>query len=125
MRHEINQPDFGMGKKKLEIYVMGLIICSILTLIAFGVVMKNTLPKWSIFTIIYSAACMQFLVQLICFLRLNIQTKQGQMNVMSILFTIVILITIIMGSLWIMWNLNYYMMYDPVNIDPYYFSLPK
>ncbi len=108
--HEISQPDYGTGKKKLGIYVVGLICCSILTLIAFGMVMANMFPRWAVFTVIYSAACMQFLVQLFCFLRLNTQTKQGKINVMSILFTGVILLFIVAGSLWIMWNLNYNMM---------------
>ena len=73
--------------------------------------MANTFPRWEMFIIIYSAACIQFFVQLICFLRLNTQTEQGQINVISIIFTGVILISIIVGSLWIMWNVNYNMMY--------------
>jgi cytochrome o ubiquinol oxidase subunit IV len=109
--HEVSQPDFGTGKKKIGIYIFGLISCVILTLIAFGAVMANILPKWEAFIIIYSAACIQFVVQLLCFLRLNVQTEQGMMNVMSIIFTGVILTSIIIGSLWIMWNVNYNMMY--------------
>jgi cytochrome o ubiquinol oxidase operon protein cyoD len=109
--HENYQPDYGTGQKTLGIYLVGLISCAILTLIAFGTVMANQFPKWEIFLIIYSAALIQFLIQLICFLRLNTQTEQGKMNVMSIIFTIVILISIITGSLWIMWNMNYNMMY--------------
>lgn len=108
-QHEGNQPDYGTGQKKLSIYALGLISCVILTLISFWAVMAEQFSKLEIFTIIYAAACIQFLVQVICFLRLNTQTEQARTNVMSILFTIVILITIIVGSLWIMWNLNYYM----------------
>ena len=106
---QIKQPDYGTGQKKLSIYVIGVISCSILTLIAFWAVMSNRFAKWEIFTVIYTAACIQFLVQLICFLRLNTQTEQGRVNVMSVLFTIVILTSIILGSLWIMWNLDYNM----------------
>lgn len=109
--HKDSQPDFGTGKKTLTIYIVGLIICSVLTLIAFGTVMANELPKRMILTIIYAAACIQFLVQLICFLRLHVQTEQGKNNVMSFLFTMIILVTIVIGSLWIMWNVNYNMMF--------------
>jgi cytochrome o ubiquinol oxidase operon protein cyoD len=110
MNHQkSNQPDFGTGKKKLGIYMAGLMACIVLTLIAFGTVMVNKFPKQEIITIIFSAAIMQFLVQLLCFLRLNTQTEQGKINVMSFVFTGVILVTIIAGSLWIMWNCNYYM----------------
>jgi cytochrome o ubiquinol oxidase operon protein cyoD len=110
-QHKASRPDYGTGKKKLGVYVVGVIICSVLTLIAFGIVMANTFPKWEVFTIVYSAACIQLLVQVICFLRLNIQTEQGKINVMSVLFTGVILGSIVIGSLWIMWNINYNMMY--------------
>ncbi len=103
-------PDFGTGEKKLGIYVTGIIVCAILTVLAFWVVVSRTLPRFETFAIIYSAACIQFLVQLLCFLRLNLQTTQSKINVMSFIFTIVILTSIIVGSLWIMWNLHYFMM---------------
>lgn len=109
--NEHSQSDFGTGKKRLGIYLAGLFACVILTLVAFGVVMTDSLAKWQIFTIIFAAACIQFLVQVICFLRLNTQTEQAKINVMVIIFTGIILLSIIAGSLWIMWNCNYYMMY--------------
>jgi cytochrome o ubiquinol oxidase operon protein cyoD len=109
--HKAGQPDYGTGKKNLGIYLTGLIICSILTLAAFGTVMANALTKWQTFAIIYSAACIQFLVQIVCFLRLNTQTEQGRINVMSFIFTGVILGSIVVGSIWIMWNCNFNMMY--------------
>jgi len=108
---EHHQPDFGTGQKKLGIYLIGVFSCALLTLIAFWVVMSNTLEKWEVFTIIYSAAFIQFFIQLICFLRLNIQTEQGRNNMMTLVFTGVILTTIILGSLWIMWSLNYNMVH--------------
>lgn len=109
--HESAQPDYGTGPKNLPIYLVGLVSCSILTLLSFWVVITNQYSKWETFTIIYTSACIQFLVQLICFLRLNIQTMQGRTNVMSLLFTGVILTSIIVGSLWIMWNLGYNMIH--------------
>lgn len=109
--HDVKQPDYGTGQKKLSMYVIGLIVCTLLTLIAFWVVVSNQLDKLETFTIIYLAACIQFLTQVICFLRLNTQTEQGRINVMAFVFTGVILFSIVIGSLWIMWNLNYNMMH--------------
>lgn len=106
----IKQADFGTGQKKLSTYIIGTILCVALTLIAFWAVMDSRLERWQLFVIIYAAAVIQFFVQLVCFLRLNTQTEQGQINVMSLIFTGVILICIILGSLWIMWNLNYNML---------------
>ena len=110
-QHHLDQPDFGTGQKKLGIYVAGIISCAILTILAFWVVMSGNFSSSQAFMIIYAAACVQFLVQLFCFLRLNTQTEQSKTNVMAIVFTGVILTSIIIGSLWIMSNLNYYMMH--------------
>ncbi|TAK75387.1 MAG: cytochrome o ubiquinol oxidase subunit IV [Gammaproteobacteria bacterium] len=107
MEHQ--EVDYGTGQKTLGIYIVGLIICVILTLVAFWTVMSGRFAKWEMFTIIYLAAIIQFITQLICFLRLNTQTEQGRHNVMSLIFTGVILISIVAGSLWIMWNLDYNM----------------
>ncbi len=103
-------PDFGTGQKKFGIYLVGIIICALLTLAAFWVVMSGHFSRVEQFVFIYTAAVMQFFVQVLCFLRLNLQTTQSRMNVMTIIFTIVILTSIIIGSLWIMSNLHYYMM---------------
>lgn len=108
--HATHQPDFGTAQKKLGIYFIGLVACTILTLLSFWAVMSGHFGRIETFIIIYASACVQFVVQLVCFLRLNTQTEQSRTNVMSLVFTGVILTSIIVGSLWIMANLNYYMM---------------
>ncbi len=107
----MDQPDYGTGQKKLSIYLFGVASCVILTVIAFGMVMAKQFTRMEIFTVIYSAAIVQFFVQVICFLRLNTQTPRAKVNVLSIVLTMVILLTIVVGTVWIMWNLNYYMMH--------------
>jgi cytochrome o ubiquinol oxidase operon protein cyoD len=106
--HEVGQSDYGTGQKKLGMYLAGVISCIILTIIAFWAVMSQRFSKLEVLTIIFSAACIQFLVQVICFLRLTTETEQGKTNVMSFIFTGVILLCFVVGSLWIMNNLNYY-----------------
>lgn len=107
--HNISQPDYGTGQKKLGIYLFGFITCSLLTLVAFWAVMSEKFAKNDALIIIFVAAIVQFIFQVVCFLRLNTQTEQGRTNVMSLLFTGVILVAVIAGSLWIMWNLSYFM----------------
>lgn len=109
--NHLNQPDYGTGQKKLNIYIFGFIICAALTLLAFWAVIGSNFAKPQIFAIIYILACVQFFIQVICFLRLNTHTHQGQLNVMSFIFTGIILLVIVIGSLWIMVNLNYNMMH--------------
>ena len=109
--HGMKEPDYGSGKKKLGLYLVGFISCCILTLLSFWVVMSHRFSRVEVLVLIFSSACIQFLVQVIFFLRLTTQTEQGRTNIMSFLFTGVILVPIILGSLWIMWHLNYYMMH--------------
>lgn len=103
------ESDFGTGKKSLSIYVIGIALCIILTLIPFAVVMHGKLSHSVIYTVIFLSAILQFFVQVFCFLRLNVQTEQGKLNVMSFIFTLVVLAVIVGGSLWIMWSLGYHM----------------
>lgn len=105
-----HEPDYGTGKKSLSVYLTGVILCVILTLVAFMAVMRPDLPDGPTFVIIFSAAILQLFVQVFCFLRLNGKTEQGRVNLISFMFSILILLVVIIGSLWIMYNLNYNMM---------------
>ena len=111
MSHENHSPiDYGTGRKKLSVYLIGIVLCVVLTLIPFYLVMHSPLAQGSTLIAIYGLAVLQFIVQVICFLRLNAKTPQAQTNLMAFWFAIVILVVVIGGSLWIMWNLNYRMM---------------
>jgi len=111
MQHEHVQPDFGTGQKKLSVYITGVVLCVILTLVAFWAVMSDGLLHQHVIAIIFSAAILQFFVQVIFFLRLNAETEQGRINLMAFVFTGVILLAVIGGSLWIMVSLHYFMMH--------------
>jgi len=105
------EPDYGTGRKKLSVYTLGIILCIVLTIIPFGAVMHDSFSRMQVISILFISAILQFLVQVICFLRLNTQTEQGKINVMAFFFTGVILAAVVGGSLWIMWSLRYFMMH--------------
>jgi cytochrome o ubiquinol oxidase operon protein cyoD len=107
--HGHTENDYGTGEKTFAVYLFGILTCSVLTLIAFGAVLSAKLGRMENIAIVYSAAIIQFIVQVFCFLRLNGQTPQGKINLVSLVFTIIILISIVGGSLWIMFNLKYLM----------------
>ncbi|MDA8561867.1 cytochrome o ubiquinol oxidase subunit IV [Gammaproteobacteria bacterium] len=110
MSHQkTSQPDFGTGQKKLGVYLLGFVACSILTLISFWSVMSDRFSKFEVIAIIYTAAFIQLITQVVCFLRLNAATEQGKTNLMSLIFTVVILLCVFIGSIWIMINLNFNM----------------
>lgn len=102
--------DFGTGQKTLGMYFAGVAGCVILTLIPFFAVMSGQLGRIESIVIIFTSAVLQFLVQIFAFLRLNVRTEQGLYNVMAFVYTLMILLCIVAGSLWIMANLDYYMM---------------
>jgi cytochrome o ubiquinol oxidase operon protein cyoD len=111
MTNHVQQPDFGTKQKKLGIYTVGTVLCVILTVIPFSAVKYALGTNMEQLMIIFTAAVLQLLVQVICFLRLNYSTEQAKMNTMSFVFTIVMLAVIVGGSLWIMWTLNYRMVH--------------
>jgi cytochrome o ubiquinol oxidase operon protein cyoD len=100
----------GTGKKTLKSYLVGFVLCLILTLASFAVAGKPLLNTVQSYIVLGVLAVAQLFVQVICFLRLN-TSKEGRWNVMSFLFTILIILVIVGGSFWIMWNLNYNMMH--------------
>ena len=101
--------EHGTGQKTLKAYIIGLILCVILTLIAFGLVEHKPLATNDIFIALSVLAIIQLFVQAICFLRLNC-SEDGRWNLLPFLFTIFVIAVLVGGSLWIMYNLNYDML---------------
>lgn len=98
----------GTGQKTLASYVVGFLLCVVLTLIAFGLIKTRPFSDVYLYLSLAGLAIVQLLVQTICFLRLN-ASKEGQWNLFPFLFVILIISIFVGGSLWIMYNLNYYM----------------
>ena len=106
-----HQSDLGFGQKTLGIYLLGFVMCVVLTLIPFYSVMWRLATPQRLMVILLVSASLQFLVQVMCFLRMNMQTEQARYNVISYVFTAVVTFILIGGSIWIMFNLNYFMMH--------------
>lgn len=109
--HEHNSPDYGTAEKTLSIYVTGIVLCLVLTVIPFVAVMYDASYIIGVVPTIFVCAVVQFFVQVVCFLRLNYQTEQAKLNVLTFIFCLVLLLILVFGSLWIMINLNYNMMH--------------
>lgn len=97
------------GQKTLKSYLTGFILCIALTLSAFACVQYHFFTPSQTYLALGALAVIQLLVQVICFLRLN-TSEEGRWNSISFIFTILIILVLVAGSLWIMYNLNYYMM---------------
>jgi cytochrome o ubiquinol oxidase subunit IV len=103
--------EFGVAKKSLLSYALGFVLCIILTVIPFYAVMHQVASKHTLLIILFISAILQFLIQTVCFLRLNFKTEKAKMNVMIFIFIGIVSFIIIGGSIWIMSNLNYFMMH--------------
>lgn len=101
---------YGMGKKTLKTYLMGFFLCIILTLLPFWLVVQRVFPDKHLYVLLIGCAVLQLYVQVAYFLRLN-ASPEGRWNLVTFLFTIFVVLVIVIGSLWIMFNLNYNMMH--------------
>lgn len=102
--------NYGNGEKTIKSYLTGLILALILTCLAFGAVSQHWFSLSGTYAFIIALAVVQLVVHVICFLRLNF-SKEGRWNTLPFLFTILVILVILLGSLWIMYNLNYNMMH--------------
>lgn len=103
------QDHYGTCPKTLPSYLLGFFLSLVLTVLSFSMVFWRPFGKAGLVTTLFVLAILQFVVQVICFLRLNL-TVTGRWNSLSLVFAILILLTIVSGSLWIMYNMNANMM---------------
>jgi len=102
---------FGTGKKTITSYIIGLVLSLIFTGIAFWVTANHVHFNIAyVYIALTVLALSQLIAQVVCFLRLN-NTESGRWNLMPFLFTLIVAVVLIGGSLWIMYNLNYNMVH--------------
>lgn len=100
----------GASRGSYRSYITGFILSIVLTALAFGVVMFGDFSRWTILVVIFVAAIAQILVHLHYFLHLD-TSSEARWNLLALLFTILIMALFVVGTLWIMYNLHYRMMY--------------
>ena len=99
----------GVSRGSLKTYLTGFILALFLTAIPFAVVLNRVWSPAATIIVIVSAGVVQILVHLHYFLHLD-RSSAARWNVLAILFTLLIMIIFVGGTLWIMSNLNYRMM---------------
>lgn len=93
----------------LKSYTVGFILSLVLTVLSFGCVMSGALPQHLVVPGIVALCVVQLLVQLAFFLHMS--AAPGQRSNLSIgVFTLLIIAIVVVGSLWVMHNMNLYMM---------------
>src|ERR1700758_83908 len=90
-------------------YTTGFLLSLILTLIAYSLVVSGGMNGWLLGTLGVLAIA-QMVVQLIFFLHLGDETGQ-RLKLWSFIGMGIILLIVVIGSLWIMQNMNYNMLH--------------
>ena len=98
------------GHGTLRSYLIGFGLSVILTAIPFWLVMTGMLEsKTATALAIMAFAVMQIFVHMIYFLHMNARS-QGGWTLMALIFTLVLVVIALTGSLWVMYHLNANMM---------------
>lgn len=91
-------------------YMTGFILSVILTAIPFWIVMGKVFDKSSTTAIVILAfAAVQIVVHMVYFLHMNAKSEGGW-NLMALVFTLILVVITLTGSLWVMYHLNANMM---------------
>ncbi len=98
-------------------YATGFILSIVLTLIPFAIVLNEWLRGWSLVLCLMFFAVLQLMVQLQFFIHLGHDPKP-RWNKLVFVFMALVLLIVVLGSLWIMKNLNYHMK-SPSEINTY------
>ena len=103
-------PSTPQGHGSKQTYLVGFGLSAVLTAIPFWLVMTGALGNsGATAAVVILFAVLQILVHTICFLHVNTQAESGW-TLIAYLFTGVILLITISGSLWIMYHLSSNMM---------------
>lgn len=93
-------------------YVIGFALSVVLTAIPFWLVMAKVLPSSLTAPIILAFAGVQMIVHMIFFLHMNAKVEGGW-SLLALLFTGALVVILLSGSIWVMYNMNANMMPMP------------
>jgi cytochrome o ubiquinol oxidase operon protein cyoD len=94
----------------LKSYLVGFGLSVILTAIPFWLVMNRVIPSAQATTaIILAFALVQILVHMVYFLHLNTRSEGGW-NMLALIFTLVLVVITLSGSIWVMYHMDTNMM---------------
>jgi cytochrome o ubiquinol oxidase operon protein cyoD len=94
----------------IKSYLIGFLLSVILTAIPFWLVMDNIIakPKAAAMVLLVFAA-IQIVVHMIYFLHMN-SRAEGGWSMLALIFTTVLVVIVLSGSIWVMYHLNHNMM---------------
>lgn len=89
-------------------YVIGFILSIITTLVAYFMVVNKVWPQDALVYAVLAIAVIQLAIQMVFFLHLG---QGSRWKAITFYFTILIVLIVVVGTIWIMNNLDYNMMH--------------
>jgi len=100
----------GAAHSTMGGYMIGFVLAVILTAIPFWLVMGKVITDpHTTSLVILAFAIIQIVVHMIYFLHMNTKSEGGW-NMLAMMFTAVVLIIMLSGSIWVMFHMNANMM---------------
>jgi len=94
----------------LRSYATGFLLAVILTAIPFWLVMGKVFDKSSTAALVLlGLAAVQIVVHMVYFLHMNAKSEGGW-NMLALIFTVMLVVIMLSGSIWVMYHLNHNMM---------------
>jgi cytochrome o ubiquinol oxidase operon protein cyoD len=94
----------------LKSYAIGFVLSVILTAIPFWLVMGKVFEKsGTTALVVLGFAAVQIVVHMVYFLHMNTKVEGGW-SILALIFTIVLVVIMLAGSIWVMYHLNHNMM---------------
>jgi cytochrome o ubiquinol oxidase operon protein cyoD len=111
-----------MEQVKLSAYINGFIGSLVLTIVSYLSVANHILSRNALIATIITLALVQFIIQLIFFLHVGVE-KRPRWKFLVFSFMVLVVSMLVLGSLWIMNNLDYHTMTD--NQYRHYFKVEE
>lgn len=114
LRHALAQDDHhdddGIPHVSVREYFTGFVLSVILTAIPFALVMgKGMQNSTALAVVLLVFAAVQIVVHMVYFLHMNARSEGGW-NLLALVFTAVLVVIVLSGSLWVMHHLDTNMM---------------
>ncbi len=108
--HDAHDHHGGAAHGSRRGYWIGFILSVLLTAPAFGLVMSGVITDPRVTAgIVMALAMVQIVVHMIYFLHMNTKSENGW-TMLALIFTAIIVLIVIAGSLWVMYHMNLNMM---------------
>jgi cytochrome o ubiquinol oxidase subunit IV len=108
--HAAAHGDMTHGEISLSGYLIGFGLSVVLTAVPFWLVMSGVLGDKQITALVIMLfAAVQIVVHMIFFLHMN-ASSEGGWTILALIFTVVMVVIALTGSLWVMHHLNVNMM---------------